>query len=146
MTLNVGARFEIPYPFIRATYQSVDGNEQDGWDVQDVPTWKPSVRNEDESGEGYVTAFADAIGVMVLTVVSMHRPGRFPLRVFFTRTWISPDGKPFGKNRCRMTTAPAFRSLLGGFKHEYVLVGCKCDGCQVYDDHRKGGVLEEETA
>lgn len=60
--------------------------------------------------------------------------------MFYTRTWIDPDGKAFGKTKCRVTTVPAFRTLAHGYRHQYVLLGCKCDGCDwPNSDHRMQG-------
>jgi hypothetical protein len=133
--LKTGDVFEIVYPFARATYSRFDGDE-DGCGTTEVETWKPGVRHADK-GEGDIESLADGFGRMVLTVVSVHKPGRFPTRVFFTRTWVTPDGKPFGKTKCRVTTRAAFRTLAQGYRHAFVFAGCQCAGCDwPYYDHR----------
>lgn len=131
-TLSVGQRFEVPYPFIRETFSEWDEEGE-----QEVPTWKPGTRYElvypDDS-----RAVADGLGTCVLTVVSLHKPGKYPSRVFFTRTWVSPEGKAFGKTCCRVVVESAFRSLIQGFRHPFALAGCECDGCKwPFDDHRR---------
>lgn len=133
-TYKAGERFDVQYPFTRTTFDEWDG---DG--LRAVATWKVGPVFEDV-GEGDVTAFADALGTMVLTVISTHKPGRFPARVFFTRTWVSPEGKAFGKNRLHITTPAAFSRYTQNYQHEYALRGCDCDGCKwPTTDHRKKG-------
>lgn len=120
--LSPGDAFEAPYPFVRETYMEWD--EEGG--VQ-VPTWRPGVRNEETAPrpgwEPDVVTFADAVGRIILTVVSVHKPGRFAARVFYTRRWRDPDGREFGKNACRVTTVAAFRRLARGYRHEFVVKG-----------------------
>lgn len=60
---------------------------------------------------------------MVLDVVATFKPGRFPERVFYTRRWIDPDGREFGKtNKLRATTTAHFRSLLKGYRHDFEVI------------------------
>lgn len=56
----------------------------------------------------------DGEGQEVRLVVSVHKPGRFPPRVFYTRQWRSPDGRQFGKTGLHMTTHQAFVSWRSG--------------------------------
>lgn len=133
----VGEIFESVYPFHRATFGKWDGDESGEGYVEGIPTWTPGCRHA-ERGEGDIQNVADAFGRVVLTVVSLHKPGKYPTRVFFTRTWVNPDGKAFGKTTCRITTVPTFRLLTQGYRHEFVLAGCKCDGCKwPFQDHRR---------
>lgn len=134
----IGEVFTLPYPFARAEYP---------FDGEDVPTWKPGTRSENRhsavwTGEDVPVAYsvADAIGTQVLTVVGVYQPQGFPTRVFFTRSWVTPEGKAFGNRKCRATTVSAFGTLTGGYRHEYVLEGCSCDGCRRHYDHRKQGL------
>lgn len=69
-----------------------------------------------------IEAVADAMGAQVITVVSVHRPGRFPTRVFYTRQWRDPDGKLFGKGNLRVLSIHHFRTLTRGYRHEFRLV------------------------
>lgn len=117
--MTAGECFEVPYPFVRDTYVSHQDDEEGPSSIE-VPTWKPGVRFEDE-GYGDVEAYADAMGAQLLTVVSVHKPGRFPTRVFYTRQWRDPDGAVWGKGKLRMTTLPAFTTLRGGYRHRYEL-------------------------
>lgn len=85
-----------------------------------VQSWRPGVRwvqvYDDSEAE------AEGIGAMLLTVIDVHKPGRFPARVFFTRQWRDPDGKVFGKGGLRITTVPAFLRRTKGYMHEFELV------------------------
>lgn len=112
----IGEVFTVPYPFVRDVYNQVDSDE-DGVTFTDVPTWKPGVRFEDV-GEGWVDSIADGMGAMRLTVVSVHKPGRYPTRVFFTRQWVDPDGKVFGKGKLHIASLEKFRRLSRGYQHE----------------------------
>ncbi len=108
-----GEVFQHSYPFVRTTH-----TEWDDEGSAEVPTWKPGVSRE---GEG--TAYADGIGGQIVTVISTHKPGRYPMRVFFTRKWRDPSGKVFGKTACRVLSLQAFRTLVGGFRHPFELDG-----------------------
>lgn len=105
--------FDFPYPFVRDTFQEMDA---DG--TAEIPTWKPGVRCEYDRHENDRT-FADGMGAQIVAVVGTFKPGRFPLRVFYTRKWRDPDGKEFGKGACRIASIAAFRSIIGGFRHKF---------------------------
>ena len=95
--IQAGQTYHVRYPFIR----------------DEIDAWKPGC----QAGTGY----ADAEGQMVLTVVSVHKPGKYPERVFYTRSWIDPAGGCFGKRGLRMTTTEAFKRLASGYRHPYEL-------------------------
>lgn len=110
--LHIGDIFRRPYPFIRDTYSW--GDEDGGGGRL---TWKPGVRpcatQYSEWSE------ADAMGEIILTVVDIHKPGKYPTRVFFTRRWKSPDGGEFGKGSLRITTVSVFARLCRGYSFEF---------------------------
>lgn len=120
---EIGSVFHVPYPFIRDTWvEHYDG--EDGPMTDEIPTWQPGVRAEScDVGNDYSHverwAEADAMGSQIITVVGVYRPGRFPTRVFFTRRWRDPDGKVFGKTKCRITTVSAFATLIQGYRHPF---------------------------
>lgn len=126
---EVGRVFEVPYPFIKDTWiEHYDG--EDGPMTDEIPTWRPGTRAEScDVGNAYSHierwAEADAMGAQILTVVSVHKPGRFPTRVFYTRQWRDPDGKTFGKTKCRITTVPAFITLIAGYRVAFELSECE---------------------
>ena len=109
---DVGQELIAPYPFYRGTYTEFD---VDG--PYEAETWIPGVRNElvpPDSAE----AVYDGLGKIILEVVSVHKPGRFPCRVFFTRQWEDPSGRRFGSRQCRIATLQKFRRLAKGYEHE----------------------------
>ncbi len=110
-----GEVYEVAYPFVRETHIVWD---EDG--SAEVPTWRPGTRNECRPPTGEdVDTFADGMGKQSITIIGTFKPGRFPLRVFYTRKWTDPDGKVFGKDCCRITTIHAFRSLVNGYRHRF---------------------------
>ena len=109
------------YPFVRYVANLYD--EDDGRPYQ-TESWRPGcTAEEDECDEhGYPSQVyvADGTGSMVLDVVATFKPGRFPERVFYTRRWVDPDGREFGKpNKLRVTTIAHFRSQLKGYRHPF---------------------------
>ena len=111
--VEVGAEITFAYPFVRVMASNEDGPDE-------FPSWQPDVRHE-ATGMGDTDTFADGIGEQIVTVVSLHKPGKYPTRVFFTRKWRSPEGKLFGKNGLHIKSLAGFRSLINGFRHEYDL-------------------------
>jgi hypothetical protein len=107
--------FIIEYPFVRSTY-----TEQDEEGMSEVACWKPGVEfvPTGQYGED-VDTVAHGVGKQRLTVISRHRPGKFPERVFYVRQWIDPDGKAFGKPKLRITTACAFTTLCRGYRYHF---------------------------
>lgn len=110
-----GHVFRAPYPFVRVTYHEAD---EDG--VSEVPSWAPGTRFEG-MGPECGGSVADGMGEIFLTVVSVHKPGRYPTRVFFTRQWRRPDGNVFGRSALQIATLEKFRRLARGYAHEFVL-------------------------
>ena len=110
-----GKEICVPHPFVR---EKVSLFDEDG--PHEALSWRPGIRWEMTSQDGG-DAFADAVGEQLLTVVSRHKPGKFPERIFYTRRWRDPDGKVFGKTKCRVTTVGAFKSLVRGYRHEFLM-------------------------
>ena len=109
---EVGRQYEVRHPFVRSTYTAfdVDGPYED-------ECWRPGFEfsaNQDEEG---ADAAADQWGKAIYTVIDVHKPGRFPTRVFYTRAWEDPDGKRFGKGTLRMVTLEKFSRMLKGMRH-----------------------------
>lgn len=114
-----GMEFRVPYPFVRSEYSAFDG---EGYST--IKTWKPGVVFEERfipPDDMDTDSVAEGVGEMILTVVSVHKPGRFPTRVFFTRRWKTPVGTEFGKSACRCVTIEKFRRLAKGYAHEFVV-------------------------
>jgi hypothetical protein len=53
----------------------------------------------------------------VYRLVDIHRlPRPYPPRAFYTRQWVSPEGKTFGKTALRITTLEAFKRRVQGYR------------------------------
>lgn len=114
---QAGDVFRVRYPFVRckATICGEDGPEE-------IDSWRPGVSIELWGPEGDDTEIvANGEGEMVLTVIDVHKPGRFPTRVFYTRKFIRPDGASFGKGGLRMTTVEAFKRRAAGYQLAYAV-------------------------
>lgn len=112
---DVGGVFRVRYPFIRckATICGEDGPEE-------IDSWQPGVSIECCGPYGEDTEIvAHGEGEMILTVIDVHKPGRFPRRVFYTRKFINPEGHAFGKGGLRMTTVDAFKRRAAGYQLHY---------------------------
>lgn len=120
--LAAGDVFRVPYPFIRDTYTAFENDGEGHYGSSEQATWKPGTRIEtvyiapDDCDAVYM---ADGVGEIILTIISVHKPGRFPTRVFYTRQWRSPDGKEFGKRGCRCAVSEKFRRLARGYLYPF---------------------------
>lgn len=118
--LAIGQVIEVPnYPFVREQFISFEPNGESFSDEG----WRPGCRIENDGPYGEGSYYADETGAMILTVVSLHKPGRYPTRVFFTRQWRDPDGKVFGVQKLRVTTEQAFKRMAKGYRHEFGTIG-----------------------
>ena len=111
--IEPGQAIEVPYPFVREEVSLADA---DG--IGPVKSWRPGTRAEPIAPDDY-GLFADALGTMILTVVSLHKPGKYPERVFYTRRWRSPTGKEFGKGNLHIRSVGHFRHLCRGYRHHF---------------------------
>lgn len=110
-----GEVFRVRYPFVR---ERVTLCGEDG--PYETVSWRPGVSIECAGPYGEDTdIIANGEGEMILTVVDVCKPGRYPTRVFYTRQWVDPNGHAFGKKGLRMTTLDAFRRRAAGFKLAY---------------------------
>lgn len=111
--LEVGTTYEVRFPFVREVVNLFDeeGPYQD-------ETWRPGVRHEPCAPDDF-EAVADGEGQMLMHVVDIHKPGRYPPRVFFTRRWRDPDGREFGRTCLRVMTEQTFKRRLRGYMHDY---------------------------
>jgi hypothetical protein len=118
---EIGAEFEIAHPFVKEEYHGFD---EDG--PYKRMSWRPGITSE-ATGPETASTYANGVGAQIITIVSTHKPGKYPARVFFTRRWRDPDGHQFGKTKLRMTTSGALRSICRGYRHEYEMVEpCSC--------------------
>jgi len=114
MDIEIDGVYRVKFPFVMkdTSYHDATGEfiPDEGW----VPGCDGEIVYPDDS-----EMVADDEGEMVLTVVDIHKPGRFPTRVFYTRKFIDPDGKEFGKNKLYITTVPTFERRASGYYFEY---------------------------
>lgn len=110
---NSGDLFSVRYPFVREVITRFD---EEGYN--EAETWNPGVRWEDAGPEDR-GALADGEGWMRLLVVDVFKPGRFPTRVFYTRSFVDPDGREFGKGRLLIATLEKFRRIASTYRHPY---------------------------
>lgn len=110
ITITVGASHEVDCPFVR---QRFDWFDEDG--QCSTLSWKPGIEWEDvgETAEPRAHGWGK-VQYRVVAVVSLPAP--YLARVFFTRKWVSPDGKPFGSKALRITTLSAFRRRLRSYR------------------------------
>ncbi|MDF8912879.1 hypothetical protein OU568_26610 [Escherichia coli] len=121
--IEIGKTYGVSYPFFTEEVE-LPPDDPEATQMQMVKSWRPGV--EWEQDDEYAThGVAEALGEMLLTVVDVHKPGRYPTRVFYTRQWKDPNGKVFGKAGLRITTLDAFRRRLRGYMHEFLLDGEK---------------------
>jgi hypothetical protein len=104
---------KVIYPFVREAYQAFGPNG-----YEDLETWRPGVRFEHVGSED-LGSVADGVGHVVYTEISRHKPGKYPTRVFFTRSWIDPDGNAFGNSCLRIVTLQKFNRLIAGYRYRY---------------------------
>ncbi len=113
-TITEGEVYSVKYPFFK-----VDLDETSSID-SDYGEWTPGCRSvmiyPDDCG-----FVANGEGSMELTVVSIHKPGRYPTRVFYTRKFTDPDGRVFGNKKLRIATQTVFNKRIAGYYHEYEL-------------------------
>lgn len=110
------------YPFVREVFNGVDFDGENFHEFQHEG-WRPGCDVESDDSMYGRFYCADGIGSMILTVVSTHKPGNFPERVFFTRHWRDPDGKEFGKKtKLRVIAVSSFTALTRGYRHRFEVV------------------------
>jgi hypothetical protein len=109
--MDIGQTFEVDCPFVRAPY-----TEYDDGGVSTVLSWKPGIVWE-QSGPEDADMRAHGMGKVRYTVISLHKlPYPYPARVFFTRKWVSPDGRVFGTRKLHVMTVEAFRRRTVSYK------------------------------
>ncbi len=115
--LSEGRTYEAWYPFLREEYQGppTQVGPEDWLESPVETTWRPGWKFEPLPPYGEDTEEVwDGAGEQLRTVISIHKPGTYPARVFYVRQWRDPDGKVFGKTALRVIAASAFRTWLRG--------------------------------
>ena len=134
--IETGKTYSVRYPFVLEDVE-LPPDDPEATQPAIVKSWRPGVEWERDD-DGSAEAVAEAMGEMLLTVIDVHKPGRFPTRVFYTRQWKDPTGRVFGKAGLRITTIDAFRRRMSCYMHEFWLDGEKQpnageQACECYD-------------
>lgn len=122
MNIQAGDVFEVDYPFSRSSY--IDWSDEDS---KPVPCWRPGYWTELEetfcpysgSERDGVSYCCNGWGKMIFEVVSTHKPGKYPERIFYLRRWRDPNGKEFGKNKLFTVSKGGFTKRLKGLSFEF---------------------------
>lgn len=115
--IKVNDVIEVIFPFYKKDKYIYDG---EGGSYK-VNTWNPGTLHTYDMNENDIF-FAEGEGRMILTIIDIHKPGRFPTRIFYTRQWIDPDGKVFGKTNLNIKTEQGFKNICNGYRYEYEVV------------------------
>ena len=111
--------FIVRYPFVREVRSAHWLTTADDPDPQ-IECWRPGVTPE-ECGPEDFEMIAHGEGEMHLRMVSAHKPGRYPERVFYERCFVDPDGKTFGRPKLHIATREKFNRLCKGYAVGYRL-------------------------
>ena len=113
MKLEIGSEYRVKFPFTKGVYS---GYDEDG--PFEEKTWQPGCRGENVPPDD-AELVADGEGEMILTIIDIHKPGKYPERVFYTRMWRDPEGKEFGKGNLNITTSQAFKRRATSYGYPY---------------------------
>lgn len=122
--IKEGDVFEVEYPFVTTPTEGDVFGEKEYFINHNTgkvyDPWRPGTRYDtDAHNYDEPPMICEGLGKMILTVVSVHRPGKFPTRVFYTRKWRSPSGAEFGKNKLHIHALGHFTNLRRGYRHEF---------------------------
>ncbi|PHR03339.1 MAG: hypothetical protein COB29_13275 [Sulfitobacter sp.] len=106
MKFTVGEKIESVFPFVR-----------EGLQLGGFPYWRPGVAFEDDEYDRY--AYAHGNGKQVLNVLDIYTPIGRGTVVFYTRSWIDPDGGTTKNSRMLMKGEKAFSNLVKGICYDY---------------------------
>lgn len=137
---EAGKTYEVRYPFVRSVYDYHDGEG-----VCTDESWRPGFEYSANKSEDGADPAADQWGKALYTVIDVHKPGRFPTRVFYTRAWQDPDGKRFGKGTLRMVTMEKFNRMLKGMRQGLYVDGYWCKGWDNRDDRPDESHMMEQS-
>lgn len=128
-SLAAGETYEISFPFKRGEYEPYPDYEEPASGAtfcrpKPQSTWIPGW----DSGADYYDEWTacEGWGAEIRTVVSVHRPGHYPERVFYIRQWRDPDGRLFGKKRLRILASRDFRSWARGTRYHRAFTRMRC--------------------
>jgi len=118
---EAGQIIETPYPFVRSTYEfpiTYEPPQREKF----INGWSPGckfVEFFDYDGIPSGGFIANAMGHSIVEIISIYKPGKYPIRYFYTRKWRDPDGKVFGKNRLKIKSQGGFNGDIGPYRFEF---------------------------
>lgn len=118
MDIAIGEQYRVKYPFTLETFHIFDFVE--GQPVPDE-RYRPGCSTEQHEDGGEGERFASGEGEMIMEVIDIHKPGKYPARVFYTRRYIDPEGNEFGSGRLQVATKSTFRRRAHGYYHDYIV-------------------------
>jgi len=130
--IEAGETYEAVYPFVITRWTIYSDGENGETTGEDIQSWRPGCHVYDNPDGG--VSVAEGIGSCLFTVISVHRPGNYPERVFYTRKWKGPDGKVFGKNDLKITTTGNFRRMLKGYRYDYDIELKEVSADSIYEE------------
>lgn len=104
-----GDVFAVDAMFCRTLHSFYDGSGDN-----EFLSWKPGFEFEARTcAELEPYPVFHGWGKVVYTVISYHKlPKPYPARVFYTRKFVDPDGKEFGKNGLKIKSVGNFKSMV----------------------------------
>lgn len=108
MEIKAGNEYRVKFPFYR---KKVLGDT----------LWAPGCAEQFLEPDSWEKV-ADGEGELILTVVDVHKPASYPTRVFFTRSWVDPDGVAFSKNKLHIATLATFKRRATSYYYDYRLL------------------------
>lgn len=106
MPFEEGQEFKVKAPFKWETVGLFDGEG-----AYSVMSWVPGFASGNNGYTDWMSC--NGHGYVVYTIISYHKlPAPYPARVFYTRRFIDPDGKEFGKTKLRIMSVGHFRRLI----------------------------------
>ncbi|MCD4509746.1 hypothetical protein LQT97_00715 [Brucella pseudogrignonensis] len=112
--IEAGMIFEREHPFTLVTEKHCDPEET-------YERWRPGAWNTEVDapyGES-VTFYANAVGRVRFSVVSIHTPPGYPTRVFYKRQFFMPDGKAYASGSLKNCIISKFRRDIKEFPINY---------------------------
>jgi len=105
--------FEREHPFTRVYIH--------GWDDEPYTFvgWRPGAWASKHISPDDVVAAAHGMGKCRFEVHGEYKPGRYPARVFFTQTYITPDGNELRGRGLRIKVKHYFERHLKHIGFEY---------------------------
>jgi len=105
----------VRYPFVREMREAHWLSNGDGTPHPEIECWIPGITHV-EFGPEDTEAVAHGEGEMHLRIVSAHKPGRYPERVFYEGCFVDPDGTTFSRPKLHIATRQKFKRICKGYQ------------------------------